>query len=133
MPPQAGATVATLPEKSDGHQWLPFNVALLDQALKDGRPVVVDWTADWCINCRVLEATVLSRDEVRDAFISGNAVLLKADLSQENRPATELNQKLGGKAIPVLAIFSPARPEKPVVLRDSYSQARVIAEVRAAR
>ena len=36
---------------SDTARWLPFNVALLDQALEQGRPVVIDWTAEWCINC----------------------------------------------------------------------------------
>jgi thiol:disulfide interchange protein DsbD len=110
-------------------QWVPFNVALLDAALAEGRPVVVDWTADWCINCHVLEAAVLSKEPVQTAFRTSNALLLKADLSVDNPPATALNRKLGGEAIPVLAIFSPGRPLEPVVLRDSYTQSRVIDEV----
>jgi hypothetical protein len=60
-------------------------------------------------------------------------LLLRADLSTDNPPATALNRKLGGEAIPVLAIFAPARPFQPVVLRDSYTQARVIEEVDRAR
>jgi thiol:disulfide interchange protein DsbD len=124
------ASGATRPP--DNH-WVPFNVALLDKALKDGRPVVVDWTADWCINCQVLDATVLSREETQQAFAKSNALLLRADLTSDNPAATALNKKLGGEAIPVLAIFSPARPDKPVVLRDTYSRDRVIAEIEAAR
>jgi thiol:disulfide interchange protein len=122
-----GATIA-----GEG-QWAPFNIALLDAALKEGRPVIVDWTADWCINCHVLEAAVLSQDPVQTAFRSANALLLKADLSVDNPPATALNRILGGEAIPVLAVFSPDRPLQPVVLRDSYSQARVIDEVKKAQ
>ncbi|HVT79972.1 MAG TPA: thioredoxin family protein, partial [Phycisphaerae bacterium] len=98
-----------------------------------GRPGVVDWTADWCINCQVLDATVLSREETQQAFAKSNALLLRADLTSDNPAATALNKKLGGEAIPVLAIFSPARPDKPVVLRDTYSRDRVIAEIEAAR
>ena len=113
--------------------WLPFNTALLDAALKQGRPVVVDWTADWCINCRSLEAFVLSTQPVQTAFRDQNAVLLRADLSLDNPPATRLNEKLGGHAIPVLAIFSPSRPENPIVLRDSYSPSHVIDELKNAR
>jgi suppressor for copper-sensitivity B len=125
---------AFLPDKTgSGDAWLPFNVALLDQALTDGRPVLVDWTADWCINCRVLEATVLSREELRRAIVDQNAVLLRADLSQANPAPDALNEKLGSRSIPVLAIFAPSRPYEPVVLRDTYSPSRVSQEVQAAR
>ena len=130
----SAAGTALLPDKTiAGDAWLPFNLALLDQAIKDGRPVLVDWTADWCINCRVLEAAVLSRADLRHAVISQNAVLLRADLSQENPSATALNEKLGSQSIPVLAIFAPSRPNEPVVLRDSYSASRVIREIELAR
>jgi thiol:disulfide interchange protein DsbD len=114
-------------------QWVPFNVALLDAAIAEGRPVVVDWTADWCINCHVLEAAVLAKEPVQKSFRDAGALLLKADLSVDNPPATALNRKLGGEAIPVLAIFAPGRPLEPVVLRDSYTQARVMAEVTKAK
>jgi thiol:disulfide interchange protein DsbD len=127
-------TTVTTPQAQgvDQHGWIPFNVAYLDEALKQNRPVVIDWTASWCINCRALEATVLNTEEVMKAFADSNVVLLKADLSTDNPPATELNRQLGGEAIPVLAIFSPARPNTPVVLRDFYSRATVVDEVRKA-
>ncbi|MGN6369466.1 MAG: cytochrome c biogenesis protein CcdA [Phycisphaerae bacterium] len=124
----AGQQTALLPDETTG-RWIPFNVALMDAALKDGRPVVVDWTADWCINCRSLEAFVLSAQSVQDAFHNSRALLLRADLSQDNPPASAFNEKLGGHAIPVLAIFSPSRPLEPVVLRDSYTPTRVITEL----
>ena len=113
--------------------WKPFNVALLDAALAEGRPVVVDWTASWCPNCHALEALVLSREGVQGAFVKANAVLLQADLSADNPPADALNHKLGNEAIPVLAIFSPGRAMEPVVLRDSYTQERVMEEVLKAK
>jgi len=130
MGKQSGS--AWSPGRIDG-AWQPFNIALLDAALKDGRPVVIDWTADWCINCRALEKLVLNTADVQAAFRAENALLLKADLTQDNPPADALNRKLGGQSIPVLAIFSPSRPTKPVVLRDSYTKQRVIDEVRVAQ
>ena len=128
----AGQQTAVLPTETNG-QWIPFNVALMDAALKEGRPVVVDWTADWCINCRSLEAFVLSAKSVQEEFRDSRAVLLRADLSEDNPPASAFNEKLGGHAIPVLAIFSPSRPLEPVVLRDSYTPTRVITEVQNSR
>ncbi|HVX83595.1 MAG TPA: cytochrome c biogenesis protein CcdA [Phycisphaerae bacterium] len=117
----------------DANVWQPFSVQALDAGLQSGRPVVVDWTANWCINCHALEAFVLSSTDVRSQFAASNALLLKADLSRDNPPASALNAKLGGKSIPVLAIFSPNQPLAPVVLRDGYTRARVVDELRRAR
>jgi thiol:disulfide interchange protein len=120
-PAAAGEDTVLLPDKSDGKTWLPFNMALVKESQRQGRPVVIDWTADWCINCRVVEATVLDSEAVQRTFVERNAVLLRADLTNTNRPAETLNQKLKGQSIPVLAIFSPSKPTRPVVLRDLYS------------
>jgi thiol:disulfide interchange protein DsbD len=127
--------VREIPRSVEDGAWRPFNVALLDEALKQGRPVVVDWTASWCINCHALEAFVLNSSGVQEAFKKNDVVLLRADLSTDNPPATLLNRELGGEAIPVLAIFSPTagREHEPVVLRDSYTSQRVIEEVGKAR
>jgi thiol:disulfide interchange protein DsbD len=120
-------------QRGEENGWKPFNIALLDDALAHHRPVVVDWTASWCINCHFLEAAVLDTDPVEKAFQDGDALLLRADLSSDNPPATLLNHELGGEAIPVLAIFSPSRPLEPVVLRDIYSKDELIGEVRKAQ
>ncbi len=130
--PNAAGQTAFLPDTPSSAR-RPFNIAQLDSALAEGRPVIIDWTANWCLNCHVLEATVLSRDTVHQAFHDRNAVLLRADLSNDNPPATALNTKLGGEAIPVLAIFSPSNPNQPAVLRDTYSPSRLTGELDQAR
>jgi thiol:disulfide interchange protein len=120
------------PAPATGTQWQPFSLATLDKELAAGHPVVVDWTADWCINCRVVEATVLESPPVRAAFEDRHVVLLRADLTAENPPAKELLGKLGGGSIPFLAIFSPAHPLTPAILQDIYSRQHVVDEVNAA-
>lgn len=122
---------ATRPALSE-NRWEPFTVAALDQALAEGRPVVIDWTASWCINCRAVEAAVLNTEEVHKAFTNNNAVLLKADITEPHPVAQELLGKLGARAIPVLAIFSPEAPHQPVVLKDWYTREAVITAVQEA-
>lgn len=124
--------VVRLPDDLRG-RWLDFNMALVEAGLKQGRPVIIDWTANWCINCRVVEATVLEAEAVQTVFRQRRAVLLRADLSGANPPAQALLNQLESQAIPVLAILSPSQPYEPVVLRDIYSQERVIREVSAAQ
>ena len=106
--------------------WQPFNLALLDAALKDGRPVVVDWTAAWCANCHYLEATVLNSKPVQQAFEGRNALLLKADVTADAPAEWALLKKLGFQSIPVTAVFSPDHPENPAVLPDLYTRSHLL-------
>ena len=110
----------------------PFTPAALQSALAEGRPVVIDWTATWCINCRFVEATVLDSDPVQKSFRDKKVFFLRADISTSNPPAEELLEKLGGRSIPFLAIFSPKRPSEPVILRDLYTRDRILRELEAA-
>jgi len=119
-------------ERAEQLQWEPFSVAALEMGLAEGRPVVVDWTATWCINCRFVEATVLRSSVVEAEFRKRNVLLLKADISSGHPTAELLLRKLDSAAIPLLAVFSPKEPRRPVVLRDLYSRERVINAVEAA-
>lgn len=110
--------------------WQAFSIAALDEALAQKRPVVVDFTASWCINCRAVEAGVLQSQEVEEAFKWSHALLLRADMSARNPPVEALLAKLQSRSIPVLAIFSPDEPLAPVVLRDIYSREQVISAMR---
>ena len=89
-------SAAMLDARSEKDKWVPFNMALLQEGLRQGRPVVIDWTADWCINCKVVEARVLNSDEVRRAFREHKALLLRADLTGANEPAKLLTVNCRG-------------------------------------
>jgi thiol:disulfide interchange protein DsbD len=118
-------TVQTTVSDSGPLPWNRFSIGALDRALRAGRPVMIDWTADWCINCKYVEATRLQSDDVRKALQQTNALLLRADLT-DNPPGNELLAKLGSRSIPFLGIFSPAQPLRPTIFRDIYSKDAVV-------
>jgi suppressor for copper-sensitivity B len=118
------------PIASTQSSWQTFSLQRLDSGLQQGRPVVVDFTAVWCINCRFVEATVLNTQAVNTVFHQSRAVLLRADL--DDQVVMALLTKLGGRSIPFLAIFSPNNIYRPAVLQDIYSGVAVIQAVQAA-
>ncbi len=112
------------------NRWQEFNWDAMNAALKSGHPVVVDFTAPWCINCRFVKATVLDAQAVRQKIKQTRAVLFSADIDQPIPKAFWL--KLGGRAIPYLAILSPKHPTVPAILRDIYTQQAVMNDIKAA-
>jgi len=83
--------------------------------------VVVDFTADWCPSCKVLEQTTLTPTRLGDMKTRYGLRLMQADLTEKNPEAEALLHALGSKSIPVLAIFSKNDPNSPLVLRDLFT------------
>jgi len=65
------------------------NVAELDRVLREaGRPVMLDFYADWCVSCKEMERFTFSDPEVQRR-LSG-ALLLKADVTRNSAEDREL-------------------------------------------
>lgn len=113
--------------------WQPYSWQRLDELLKDGNTVLVDFTADWCLTCKTLEKLVLNTPETRQLVDANNVVTLQADWTEEreNDDISQMLELLGDKSVPTLAIFPASRPNQPVVIRGTYSKgtlAKLLAE-----
>ncbi|MCH7728481.1 MAG: thioredoxin family protein, partial [Planctomycetes bacterium] len=51
--------------------WRPYSRALLEQLIADGKTVLVDFTADWCLTCKTNETVALNTSETR-RFVEAN-------------------------------------------------------------
>jgi thiol:disulfide interchange protein len=103
-----------------GH-WQDFDAGLFKKHLDEGRTVLVDFTADWCLNCKYNEKLVYDSDEIRALIKAKNAAAFRADITHGN-PRTKmlkrLRSKLGIYSVPLLAVFPADRPNEPYLLLD---------------
>jgi thiol:disulfide interchange protein len=126
---------ATTPAATDArtfqvNRWQSVTLGRMKSALATGHPVVIDFSAPWCINCKFVKATVLDAPAMREVYAETGTVLLSADIDRPVDKALWL--RLGGRALPYLAILSPHRPMSPEILRDLYTQRDVIRDIHAA-
>ena len=104
-------------------RWEPFSLAKLQQvAVKDGRTVLVDFSADWCLTCKTLEKTVLHTEPIEDAIADSKIVPMYADFTNYPPEIERTLQALKSNGVPVIAIFPGARPYEPIVFRGAYSK-----------
>lgn len=105
------------------HDWVSFSDASLAQAKASGKPVLVEFTADWCGNCHFVEAFVLNNRGVVATLKKHDVVMVKADVTGDEAPAKQLLGELNpAGAIPLTVIYSPHR-EKPLMLTGIYTRA----------
>jgi thiol:disulfide interchange protein DsbD len=102
--------------------WQPYTRMMLEEAVAADATVLVDFTADWCLTCKTLEAAVLNTREVRDSVEANRVVTLQADWTHGQPEVTAMLQLLGSKQVPVIAIFPAGNPNEPIVLRGGYTR-----------
>lgn len=122
------ATDEPAPGRLSAAAWSPEAV---EAARAAGRPVFVNFTADWCVTCKINERTALGSKRVEDAFRAANAVYLVGDwTSRDPAIAAELARH-GRSGVPLYLVYSPEAAE-PVVLPQLLGEGGVIAAVEAA-
>lgn len=101
--------------------WQPFSVSSF-RAVLAKQPLLVEFTADWCPSCKVLERTVLTPERLRSAIDRYGVRLIKVDLTRPSPEAQALLRSLGSVSIPVTAVFPQGDLSgSPIVLRDLYT------------
>ncbi len=83
-----------------------FTPAKLAQLRKQGVPVFVDMTADWCITCKANEHTVLDTDAFRDLLKKTGTVYMKGDWTNENPDITAFLKRWHSPGVPVYVVFA---------------------------
>ncbi|MBS2132144.1 thioredoxin family protein (plasmid) [Burkholderia thailandensis] len=85
--------------------WQRLEAADITRLAVPGKPTLVEFTAAWCINCKILEKTVYRDIEVAHMVQARGVAALQADLTKPDPALEHLLASYGGAGLPFVAIL----------------------------
>jgi thiol:disulfide interchange protein DsbD len=92
------------PDQNDGIQWTEFSNEALKLAKENGKPVIIDFYADWCIPCKELDKFTFKDEKVISK--SKYFITLKADLTHfQSEETNKIREKFDIKGVPTIVFI----------------------------
>lgn len=109
---------ATSPATADGIPWRTWSRDAVREARASGRPVFVDFTADWCVTCQANETWAIDVPPVRAKLKEIEAVPLKGDYTDVPPAITEELQRFNRAGVPLVLVYPRDAAQDPIVLPE---------------
>ncbi len=115
----------------DAEGWEPYDAARLAALQAAGKPVLVNFTASWCLTCLVNERTAFADAAVQGIFRDKGVTLLKGDWTNRDPEITKALAAFGRAGVPLYVVYNakPGTAEPQVlpqllsagVVRDAFA------------
>lgn len=107
--------------------WVYYTPERFDQAVKQRKIVVMDFTAEWCLNCKALEESVLHDHKITDLLANEDIIPMKVDITSNNPAGKAKLKEVGSLTVPLIVVFAP--DGKAVFKSDFYTVNQVLRAV----
>ena len=95
--------------------WHEYNPQVVEKLVANGKPVLVNFTAKWCITCLANEKLAFSSNEFVDLVSNKNIQLFKADWTNENPEITKALAAYGRNSIPLYVYYDGKSTEYKIL------------------
>jgi thiol:disulfide interchange protein len=100
------------PAKPSLIDWQKYDAGAIKADLAENRPVLIDFTAEWCLSCKLVDKTVYSRKDIVELLKQKGVVAVKADTTLKDYPATnDLKNIYNEPGVPVTILLIPGQQE----------------------
>jgi thiol:disulfide interchange protein/DsbC/DsbD-like thiol-disulfide interchange protein len=113
----AAASSASAHGAQAADQWQPYDAAQVAKLNAAGRPLLVNFTASWCLTCLVNERNAFTDSAVQEVFRSKGVTLMKGDWTNRDPAITQALASFGRAGVPLYVVYN-AKPgsTQPVIL-----------------
>lgn len=109
--------------------WIPYSEETLAALRSSGRPVFVDFTAAWCLSCKVNEQVTFSSDEVWQRIAELNMAMVKADWTNGSPEVTRALEGFGRQSVPLYVIYPSNADAAPIILPELINPSIVLTQL----
>ena len=92
----------------------------------------MDFTADWCITCKVNETVVLADEAVQEELARWEFATFKADWTLRDDAITQALARWGRAGVPMYLVYSAAPDKQPQILPELLTLDATLEALRAA-
>jgi len=97
--------------------WQPYDAARVAELNAQGRPLLLNFTASWCLTCLVNERNAFADDAVKRTFRGKGVRLMKGDWTNRDPAITKALAEFGRAGVPLYVVYnSQPGSTAPVVL-----------------
>jgi thiol:disulfide interchange protein DsbD len=108
----------SLAHAPSGYPWRPWSPEAIAKARADGHPVVVDFTAKWCLTCNVSVKPAFESKAVIEKLKAINAVTLVADYTRYPPQVSQEIERFGRSGVPLVLVYPADTNKAPIVLSE---------------
>jgi thiol:disulfide interchange protein DsbD len=108
-----------------------FSQARLAELRAQGRPVFVNFTAAWCISCKVNERVALSSKRFQAAMAAKDVAYLKGDWTNQDEEITRVLKQFERAGVPLYLLYPPGPDSQAIVLPQILTEGLVLRHIEA--
>ncbi len=113
-------------QKNELIAWQTFSTPQLDASIREGKTVMIDFTANWCPTCQLNTVFAIETPRVKELIEKNGVVPMLADWTEYSPEIKEKLLELQSRSIPLLAIYPAGRPQEVIILRDVITEKQLI-------
>lgn len=97
----------------------------------EGKHVFVDFTAEWCVTCKVNKRVAINTATVQNAFKENNVTFVTADWTNEDPSITKLLAEFGRAGVPFYLLYPADTSKEPIRFGDGIlTQGAILEAIR---
>jgi thiol:disulfide interchange protein/DsbC/DsbD-like thiol-disulfide interchange protein len=113
----AASTADSAQARPGVDEWQPYSAARVAELSAAGRPLLVNFTASWCLTCLVNERNAFADSAVQAIFRDKKVVLMKGDWTNRDPAITQALAAFGRAGVPLYVVYNSRRgTSEPLVL-----------------
>jgi thiol:disulfide interchange protein DsbD len=113
----AASTQTSAAKGASAEEWLPYDAARVAELRAQGTPLLVNFTASWCLTCLVNERNAFADPAVQKTFRGKGVTLMKGDWTNRDAAITQALTDFGRAGVPLYVVYnSKPGSDAPVVL-----------------